>query len=148
MKSIHYLATIINTYRMLIDEYKLTGKIEDYTYYEEEIKKAENRVTSQGFLRGMPNKDSQIYDLSEVPNKAFVGIIKEYGDYTLVEQRNYFSVGDTLEVFSPSKKVKTFKVEEILDEDKNPLAAARHPQQMIYLKIPFAVKEYDLLRLI
>ena len=135
MKSIHYLATIINTYRMLIDEYKLTGKIEDYTYYEEEIKKAENRVTSQGFLRGMPNKDSQIYDLSEVPNKAFVGIIKEYGDYTLVEQRNYFSVGDTLEVFSPSKKVKTFKVEEILDEDKNPLAAARHPQQMIYLKI-------------
>lgn len=148
MKSIHYLATIINTYRMLIDEYKETGKIEDYDYYQTEIKKAENRVTAQGFLRGMPNKDSQIYDSSEVPNKAFVGIVKKYGEYTLIEQRNYFRVGDTLEVFSPSKKVRTFKVEEILNENKEPLDAARHPQEIIYLKIPFEVKEYDLLRLV
>lgn len=148
MKSIHYLATIINTYRMLIDEYKETGKIEDYDYYQTEIKKAENRVTAQGFLRGMPTKDSQIYDSSEVPNKAFVGIIKKYGEYTLIEQRNHFSVGDTLEVFSPSKKVRTFKVEEILNENKEPVDAARHPQEMLYLKIPFEVKEYDLLRLI
>lgn len=148
MKSIHYLATIINTYRMLIDEYKETGKIEDYDYYQTEIKKAENRVTAQGFLRGMPTKDSQIYDSSEVPNKAFVGIIKKCGEYTLIEQRNYFRVGDTLEVFSPSKKVKRFKVEEILNENKEPVDAARHPQEMLYLKIPFEVKEYDLLRLI
>lgn len=148
MKSIHYLATIINTYRMLIDEYKETGKIEDYDYYQTEIKKAENRVTAQGFLRGMPTKDSQIYDSSEVPNKAFVGIIKKCGEYTLIEQRNYFRVGDTLEVFSPSKKVKRFKVEEILNENKEPVDAARHPQEIIYLKIPFLVKEYDLLRLV
>ena len=148
MKSIHYIATVVNAYRMLIDEYSKTKTIKDYDYYINEIAKAENRLTHQGFLRGIPTKDSQLYDRLETPIKTFVGIIEAYGEYTLVEQRNYFKVGDTLEVFGPSKKIKTFKVEEILDESKNPLEAARHPKQKVYLKIPFKVDKYDLLRLV
>lgn len=148
MKSVHYIATVVNTYRMLIDEYTSKGFIEDYDYYINEIAKAENRLTSQGFLRGIPSKADQLYDRLETPTQTFVGIVKAEGDYTLVEQRNFFKVGDTLEVMGPSKKIQTFKVDEILDEDKNPIDAARHPQQKIYLKIPFNVNEHDLLRLV
>lgn len=146
MKSIHYIATVVNAYRMLIDEYQKTNKIEDYEYYIHEIQKAENRLTHQGFLRGIPTKDSQLYDRLETPTQTFVGIIEDVDDYVLVEQRNYFEVGDTLEVFGPSKRIQTFEVEAIYDEDKQPLDAARHPKQKIYLKIPFKVDKYDLLR--
>jgi len=50
MKSVHYIATVVWVYRMLIDEYLATGKINDFEYYENEISKAENRLTKEGFL--------------------------------------------------------------------------------------------------
>lgn len=148
MKSIHYIATIVNVYRMLIDEYVKTGKIEEYDYYIREIKKAENRLTHQGFLRGIPTKESQLYNRNETPTQTFVGIVLEEGDYVKIEQRNYFEPGAELEVFGPSKKIKTFKVDKIYDENFAELDAARHPKQTIYIKIPFKVEPCDLLRLI
>ena len=59
MKSIHYIATVVKCYRMMIDEYEATGTIKDYDYYMNFLKKAENRLTSYGFLRGMT-------DISEI----------------------------------------------------------------------------------
>src|SRR5690606_32337963 len=42
MKSLHYIATVVNTYRKIIDEYLQTGKIEDFTKYELAMQHAEN----------------------------------------------------------------------------------------------------------
>lgn len=150
MKSLHYIATVVNSYRRIIDEYESTGKVLNYEVYEEAIRKAENRLTSTGFLFNLPSVNEQLYDLNlSVPTKDFVGIVEYYdkeNKMLYVEQRNYFLPNTTLEVFTPTK---TFKINvgEIYDELENSLDAARHPKQHIHFKCDYELNPYDLLRL-
>ena len=150
MKSLHYIATVVNTYRKLIDEYESTKEIKDFTIYENMINKAENRLTSTGFLFGNPTINEQLYDLNlTVPTKEFVGIVKSYDEkekMVYVEQRNYFVPHSTIEVFTPEKTF-TINIDEIYDLDGNVLDAARHPKQNIKFKCDVKLNPYDLLRL-
>ena len=150
MKSIHYIATVVQTYRRLIDTYLREGVIEDFSPYIEEIKKAENRLTSFGFLKGMTTPEQQLYNArSEMPTKEFVGVIHAYDANTqiaIVEQRNHFMPGDVLEVFGPSRENATFEVEYIKDMQGEILDAARHPKQRLCIKIPFEVTALDMIR--
>lgn len=150
MKSIHYIATVVRTYRMLIDEYTTTGKIKDIEFYLKEIKKAENRLTSFGFLEGMPKAEQQLYNLrNEEPTKEFIGIVLDYdkeSNRALIEQRNHFTPGEHVELFGPNGKSVFFKVKEIHDTEGNLLDAARHPRQQIYIETPVEVSPYDMLR--
>lgn len=151
MKSLHYVASITNTYRKLIDEYESTGEIKDIKIYEEMINKAENRLTSTGFLGGDVTVNEQLYDLNlTVPTKAFVGLVLDYNEETQmvhIEQRNYFTPFTKLEVFTPSKSF-IIDVNEIYDKDGNLLDAARHPLQDIYFKCEHKLNHYDMLRLL
>lgn len=151
MKSLHYVASITNTYRKLIDEYENTGQIKDITIYEEMINKAENRLTSVGFLRGKFTTKEQLYDLNlSVPTKTFVGLVKDYDEINQIvhiEQRNYFTPNSKLEVFSP-KETFIIEIGEIFDKDGNSLDAARHPLQDIYFKCSHKLEPYDMLRLL
>ena len=150
MKSLHYIATVVNAYRKIIDEYKLNHKIKDFKIYEDAISKAENRLTSTGFLFGLPTVEEQLYDLNlTVPTKEFVGIVESYDEnekMLYVEQRNYFTPNSTLEVFTPEKTF-TIKIAEIYDLDNNLLDAARHPKQHIKFKCDIKLNPYDMLRL-
>ena len=107
MKSLHYIATVVNAYRKIIDEYKEFGKIEDFKKYEDAISKAENRLTSTGFLFGDPTINEQLYDLNlTCPTKEFIGIVDSYDEeekMLYVEQRNYFKPFSNIEVFTPTK---------------------------------------------
>ncbi len=149
MKSIHYIATVVNTYRRLIDD--ITEEIEpDIPSYLLNIKKAENRLTSDGFMQGMTTTEQQLYNLrSEQPTQAFVGIVLDYDKKrgkALVEQRNYFEEGDYLERFSPSSETLTFAVSKMASEEGLKVAVARHPKQRIWVEAPFEMSPYDILR--
>lgn len=150
MKSLHYIATVVNAYRRLIDEYKATRKIRNFAVYEEAIGKAENRLTSTGFLFHEPTIFEQLYDLNlTVPTKEFVGIVLSYDEETqlvCVEQRNYFLPHSTLEVFTPNGAFSVY-IGEIYDMDGNSLDAARHPKQHIKFRCELPLAPYDLLRL-
>ncbi len=149
MKSIHYIATVVRTYRLLIDEYTQTGTVKDMNYYEEEIRKAENRLTSYGFLAGMPKAEQQLYNLrSEEPTKEFLGIVIDYDaitGYATIEQRNHFKPCEEVELVGP-KYQRKMVVENIYDEQMNLLDAARHPKQILKIKVPFEVHAFDMLR--
>ena len=151
MKSLHYIATVVNAYRRIIDEYETTGKVLDYDSYITAIEKAENRLTGTGFLFGEPTVDCQLYDLNlTVPTKDFIGIVRGYDKETkiaYIEQRNYFLPNTTIEVFSP-RGTFNLDIKEIYDEDGNSLDAARHPLQKIHFKSDIPLSEFDLLRLI
>jgi putative protease len=151
MKSLHYIATVVNAYRRIIDEYETTGKVLDYDSYITAIEKAENRLTGTGFLFGDPTVDCQLYDLNlTVPTKDFIGIVRGYDKETkiaYIEQRNYFLPNTTIEVFSP-RGTFNLDIKEIYDEDGNSLDAARHPLQKIHFKSDIPLSEFDLLRLI
>ena len=150
MKSINYIATVVNAYRKIIDEYENNHEIKDYNIYLNQIKKGENRLTSTGFLFGELTINEQLYDQNlSVPTKEFVGIVKSYDENTkmvTVEQRNYFLPNSTLEVFTP-KSTFNLKIEDIYDLDGNILDAARHPLQIIKFKSDIELNPYDLLRL-
>ena len=153
MKSLYYIATVIRCYRNLIDAYYENGLDKDSVdldYYYKEILKAENRLTSIGFFNGDPTPNEQLYNIrSEEPTKEFVGIVMEYDEATglaMVEQRNYFEIGDTIEAFGPNLKNTSFKVDTMTDIDGTLLDVARHPLQIIKINVPFKVAKFDMLR--
>lgn len=155
MKSIYYLATVVRAYRALIDSYYEKGKIAEADMQEAatEIAKAENRQTSVGFLQGLPTVNEQLYDnRAETPTKEFVGMVLDYNPETqmaLIEQRNYFSVGDEVEFFGPFKKAVTFSVPPFVDfETQEELTVARHPLQKIRMAVPIPLEPYDMMRLV
>ena len=148
MKSVHYIATVVNAYRMLIDEFNSTGEVANLEFYQTEIEKAENRLTSQGFLDRFPTNLDQLYNRKlEVPNQMFVGIVLEkVNDLVKIEQRNYFKIGDTIEIFGPNKKPQTFVLKEMFNEALEKTEIARHPKETLYIKVPFEVNSFDMLR--
>lgn len=149
MKSIHYIATVVGTYRKLIDSICDEHTV-DLPKYLLEIKKAENRLTSHGFMQGMTTINEQLYNMrNENPTQEFIGLVLDYDEENFiatVEQRNYFLPGDEVEVLSPNFEPIKFRVEEIKDQDGNILDAARHPKQLLEFFIPFNVSKYDMIR--
>lgn len=153
MKSTYYLACVVKCYRELIDKY-VENKIltdEDILYFEKEIKKAENRTTSVGFYEGLPKVREQLYDdRSEHPTKEYVGIVLEYDEKNksaLIEQRNYFEVGDQVEFFGPTLKNTITEIKSIKDfNTQEELSVARHPLQQLIINVDFPVQKNDMLR--
>ncbi len=150
MKSIHYIATVVSTYRALIDEYIKMGEIKDFDAYEKEMHKAENRLSSIGYLEGLPGVEQQLYNMrSEKPTQLFIGLGIDYDKdlrIATIEQRNYFKPGDDVEVHNPSGKTFVFKVKEIKDEDGNLLDVARHPRQILKIEVPQEIEPYAMIR--
>lgn len=149
MKSIHYVATVTNTYRQLIDEYYKNGYIADYNKYYNMLKKAENRLLGTGFYEHDVTINEQLYDLNlSVPTKNFIGIVLEYDRENKrchIEQRNYFKVGDLVEVFTPTKSF-TLRILDLYTEDGEAIEVARHPKQKLYFTSDIVLEPYDMLR--
>ena len=147
MKSLHYIATVVNSYRKIIDEYEKNHKVEDFDYYINQISKAENRLTSTGFLFNEPTVEQELYDLNlSVPTKDFIGIVKGYEDGMLiVEVRNYFLPNTTIEVFTPNETF-DLKIGNIYDLDGNIKESCNHPLEIVKFEGP-KLDEYSLLRL-
>jgi putative protease len=57
-------------------------------------------------------------------------------------------VNDEVEFFGPNLENTKFKITEIYDEDMLALEAARHPLQIIKMRLPFAVSYPDMFRMI
>jgi len=147
MKSTHYIATVVNAYRRAIDEYYKSKTI-DYDKYDYMIRKAENRLTSIGFYNGEPTINEHLYiNFGEEPNQEYVGNVLDYSDGIMtMEVRNYFTKDDTLEIFSPKEELRSFKITEILDENNEQIDICNHPNQIVKIKVPFPVLEYDFVR--
>ncbi len=150
MKSLHYIATVVSTYRRLIDTFYTDSKIIDFEPYLIELQKAENRQTSHGYLEGLPGVEQQLYDKkSEQPSQLFIGLVQDYDATTkiaTIEQRNYFEVGYEIEIFHPNGNEQTFILEYMTDDKGDVENVARHPQQILKIKVPFAVEPYAMLR--
>ena len=149
MKSLHYIATVVNAYRKIIDEYYETHNIKDFNKYIDAINKAENRLTSTGFLFNKPDINEQLFDDYNSPTKEFIGIVLDYDDETkmvTVEQRNHFKPNSIIEVFSPTETF-NLNITEIFDLEGNSLDAARHPRQIVKFKSDIKLNKNDLLRL-
>ena len=141
MKSIHYIATIVSAYRRLIDEYYEKGSINKnrLSYYKKEIKKAENRITYTGFLNKKMKHQALLLNTGvENPTQAFIALVlasKDKDGYTLIEVRNHFEKGCRAECFLPNGQTYNVTLNDIKTLEDDDVLVARHPKQLLKVKI-------------
>ncbi len=147
MRSIYYIATIVSTYRKLIDDY-YTDAFKGHDYYYRELLKAANRRISPQYFNGMPNYTQQNFNnRAEIPTKEFCGVfLEQQGPFLKIEQRNYFKKGDFLEFFGPTSENVVLEVKKMYNEMMEEIDVARHPQEIIYLESNLNLKGKYLLR--
>lgn len=150
MKSLHYIATVVKTYRQMLDEIYETKKINSVKKYSQKLKAAENRLSATGHLDNLPAETKVLFDQNTTkPNQAFCGLylnqeVKK-GVY-LFQQRNYFSVGDKIELMAPLGKERTFKVLKLWDENFVEIQTANHAMSKVYVKLNAKVEPYSMIR--
>lgn len=150
MKSIHYVATIVNAYRKALDlAARGQGTEKDITVLEAEVRKASHRPLFTGFYDGVPGVGGQIYGKEPLARKYdFVGQVLAYdGELGIatIEQRNNFKVGDEVEFFGPETGFIQL-IEEMADNEGLPLDVARHPLEIVRVKVNQPVQAFDMLR--
>jgi len=151
MRSLYYLATVIGCYRKIIDAYYDNKLDKEYLALQEKIlSRVANRETSSHYLDHLADYNDQYYTgRQELSNQDFLGLITSYdkasGIVTLVE-RNYFSVGDEVELFTPNGDVYSFVINEMYNENMESIDVARHPEEIIKLKVNGNIVEYSMLR--
>ena len=150
MRSVYYIAVVINTYRRAIDDYyqgTLTkAKINKY-------RKALNEVAARDsisqFYNKKPGVAEQYFLGREENNKQdFLGIVDDYdGEYVTLISKNFFKPGDKVEMISPDREPIKFILKAIYDMDGNLLDASRNPQERVKFKLKGNIKKLDMLRL-
>lgn len=149
MRSMYYIATVVNTYKNVVTLYK-EGKLtsELMEYYKRVLNRLSNRENKSQFFTGDVNVSDQYYTgRKEVSNQDFLGVVLDYSDNVMkIEQRNNFKVGDTIEVFGPNTIATKIKVDSIINEENESISVASHPQEVLYVKVPFKVEKNDILR--
>ena len=165
MKTALYVATVARTYRKAIDD--LLTSEETYRanmdWYKEEISKCTYRQFTTGFYFGKPTEETQIYDNNTYVNEyIYLGIVEETkttdaegavpvaGELAKalarIEQRNKFSVGDTIEIMKPDGRNLTVEVRGMYNGDMEPVESCPHSKQTIWLQLSETPDKYDLLR--
>ena len=151
MRSIYYIATVVNIYRKVIDEY-IEYK-DEYKYnkeYERILRNVANRDAVPQFFNGVSDVTCSYYNgREEISNQDFLGIVLDYDEQTMmatIEQRNYFSVGDKIEIFGPKTNIINMSIDKILDEENNEIDIVNHPRQIVKIRIVKKVSKFDMLR--
>ena len=163
MKSAYYAAVVTNSYRMAIDAYLRSPA--DYrfdTRLMRELESVSHREYCTGFYLDDPLKNPQMSTINGyIREKAYfatalsqdelclpntVEARNESGTLYPFIQRNKIKIGDSAEIISPSKIGVPFTVTEIYNENGEPIESAPHPSQKFFVRVPFEVREGDIIR--
>ncbi len=155
MRSLYYLATVIGTYRAIIDNYYDGTLTEDLMkVFEERLNRVANReTTSHYFLSKADYLDQYYTGRVEVSNQDYLGQVISYDHSRKLlkfYERNYFEVGDILEVFTPNGEHLEFTLEKLYNEDMESLDVARHPDDIYYLYLDtnYEIPEYSMIKIV
>ena len=151
MKTALYVATVARTYRKAIDDYLKDPVLyeKNMPWYLDQISNCTYRQFTTGFFYGKPNSEAQIYDSNTyVKEYTYLGIVggsNAEGLYR-IEQRNKFSVGETIEIMKPNGDNIKAKVLRIVNEEGGEQESAPHPKQVLYIDLGVPMEQYDILR--
>lgn len=153
MRSLYYLATVIGTYREIIDRYyakTLTKEVMKELEYR--LSRVANReVSTHYFLKEADYTDQYYSGRQELSNQDYLGLINGYdkeNSCLILVERNYFKPGDNTEIFTPDGEVYKYKIDKIYDENMQELELARHPEQVLKIKFDHELPIYSMIRLI
>ncbi len=139
MKTAYYVASVVNAYRRVMDGVMTAAEAE------EELTLMTHRPYSTGFYYGNVKKEpfnDGLYHHSGM----FIATVKEKTpDGVLVQMRNRFAVGDTLELMSPDGGIIPFTVETICGENGEKTVADL-PMEILKINCPECAVAGDMIR--
>lgn len=141
MKSVYYLATVVNAYRRALDGFPTETAAEELT-------KINHRAYTEAYFDGDNSRTLNYGSGQETGEYDFIGVVEAFDkDTASVEMRNRFKKGDELEVLSPRDSfLKKFTVGYVTDEEGNEVEDAKIVQQRLFVKTPFKLYPGDILR--
>ena len=153
MRSIYYLATVIGTYRKLIDKYiDKTLTEEDINKFKENLERVSNRENSSQYMKNEIDYNDQYYltERSEKSNQDFLALVLSYDrkeKILYLKQRNLFSKGDNVVLFTPKDEL-SFVVDEIYDDKNNLIEVANQADSYVKIKldVDFEVDKYAMIK--
>lgn len=153
MKTAYYVATTTQTYRNAIDDLYADPACYEANkpLYIKALQKCAHRGTpgfTTGFYYGQPGAEAQDYSMKPYTRtRVFTGIVRDYhaNGMATVEQRNKFSIGDTIEVLRAEGESFSQTVRDLRDEEGIAIQSARHPQQKVLLALDYPVAPWDML---
>ena len=167
MKSAYYTAVVTNAYRMALDSYLEAPLEYEYNpdwyhelesvshreyctgYYLDKPIEEANLSTQSGYIRDKAYFATAVdYNIEEAEKLSSVGVELENQNGKLYPfiQRNKVSVGDSAELISPSKIGRGFAVSELYLPNGEKVESAPHPSMIFWCRVPFEVKEGDIMR--
>lgn len=150
MKTALYVATVARTYRKAIDDYQKDPELykKNMPWYLDQISNCTYRQFTTGFFFGKPDHETQIYDNNTyIREYTYLGIVGAVENgLERIEQRNKFSVGETIEIMKPDGSNVEAKVLRILNEDGEEQESAPHSKQVLHVELSETPAQYDLLR--
>lgn len=167
MKSAYYTAVVTNAYRMAIDSYKKDPAA--YCFHPawlEELESVSHREYGTGFYFDDPMQNPQLVSTcGYLREKAYFStateLVAEEADAIVSKdipmenengrlyrfiQRNKVSAGEGAELISPGLIGRGFAVNELYAPDGTPLESTPHPSMIYWCRVPFEVKEGDIMR--
>jgi len=148
MKSIGYVATVVNAYRMALDAYSRGEALDERVLAE--LERASHRPYFTGFALGNPGVMGQETQTGGyVADAVICAVVLSYDaqqKLAHIEQRNRFFDAEMLSVLSPGDPFRSFTVNGIWDMDGTVLTSAPHPKQKLVIGCDEPLKEGDILR--
>ena len=147
-KSFYYTAVTANAYRQAADGYIASGCRSDYRpepWIIEELQKISHRPYGTGFYYGQPNQHHK--EAGYIRSFEVAAVVTGWRDgWLMLEQRNRFFTGDTLEVLIPGVKPFDFTIRSMQDSSNTPINVAPHPTMTVYVPCERALPIGALLR--
>ena len=152
MRSIYYVSTILSVYRNLINLYSNNMEDKEYIIKARKIlKRCANREVAPQFYNKKAGFKEQYYlsKRQEDSNQDFLGVVLDYdkkNKQVIIEQRNYFKIGDNVNIFSPDNTDYSFIIKSMYDESLEKIDVARHPRQIIRIDCEKEISKNSLMR--
>jgi len=116
----------------------------------DELQKISHRDYTSGFFINRPGPEGHNYESSSYKRiYDFMGIVRKYDQENkeaIVEVRNKYYCGDTIEIIGPDIEPFTTKVEYIINENGESVKEAPHPKKLIKVPVDREVKPYYIIR--
>ena len=149
MRSPFYLATVLSSYRRIIDAVYENNLTDDLLKKEIKIlSRVSNRENSTHFYDHKANLSDQYYSgRQEASNQDYLGIITaKKDDYYQLKQRNYFKIGDKFEIITPNMDIIEVIVDNIYNDKMEAIIVANQADSTLYIKFKEDIPMFSMLR--
>ena len=149
MRSPFYLAVVLSSYRRLIDAVYNNTLTDDILEKEMKIlSRVSNRENSTHFYFEEASLKDQYYTgRQENSNQDYLGIVMErQGNLYTIRQRNYFKVGDKIEIITPNMDIISLEVKNLYNEKMEKIEIANQADSILKMELDRDIPIYSMLR--